>query len=175
MSSKQGNSRNRIDAKRVARYALLCALCIIAGYIESLLPTALISPGVKLGISNALALTLLLFGDIKGAFAVNITRILLSALLFGSPFSLLFSLAGGIISMLVAWLVKKCKGISPIGISMLSAVVHNVTQIAVACIVTGVGVVYYLPVLMLSGLVCGGAVGYLSVLLLKKVKTNWIF
>ncbi len=175
MSSKQGNSRNRINAKKTARYALLCALCIIAGYIESLLPTALIAPGVKLGISNAVALSILLFGDVKGAFAVNITRILLSSLLFGSPFSLLFSAAGGIMSLFAACLIRNFKSVSPIGISMLSAVVHNVAQIAVAAAVTSVGVVYYLPVLILSGLVCGGAVGYLSKLLLKKVKTNWIF
>ena len=82
MPAEQGNSRNRIKAARLTRYALFCAICLIVGYIESLLPLSFIAPGVKIGFSNAVALSLLLSGDTKGAFAVNVARILLSALLF---------------------------------------------------------------------------------------------
>lgn len=175
MPAEQGNSRNRIKAARLTRYALFCAICLIVGYIESLLPLSFIAPGVKIGLSNAVALTLLLSGDAKGAFAVNIARILLSALLFGSPFSGLFALAGGVASLFAALLFKRVKGMSEIGVSMVSAAVHNLTQLIIATLVTGKGVIYYLPVLLLSGAATGALVGYLSRLLLKKLKTNGIF
>lgn len=175
MLAEQGNCRNRIKAARLTRYALFCAICLVVGYIESLLPLSFIAPGVKIGFSNAVALTLLLSGDTKGAFIVNIVRIILSALLFGSPFSALFALSGGVVSLLAALVFKRIRAMSEIGVSMVAASVHNLVQLVVASFVTGKGVIYYLPVLLLSGAATGALVGYLSRLLLKKIKTNGIF
>ena len=175
MPAEQGNSRNRIKAARLTRYALFCAICLIVGYIESLLPLSFIAPGVKIGFSNAVALSLLLSGDTKGAFAVNVARILLSALLFGSPFSLVFSLAGGVASLFAALMFKRVKAMSEIGVSMVSGSVHNLVQLTVASFVTGKGVIYYLPVLLISGALTGAFVGYLTRLLVKKLKTNGVF
>ena len=111
-------------------------------------------------------------GDIKGAFLVNTVRILLSALLFGSAMSLVFSLSAGLVSLGFVCILRKFKSFSTIGISVISAVVHNIVQMAVAVLVMGIGAVYYLPVLLLSGLVSGIAVGIISRIILKKVKTN---
>lgn len=171
MSSKQSYSGNRI--KTLAVYSLLCAFCIVCGYIEFLIPTAAIAPGVKLGISNSVALVLLIKGDIKGAFAVNITRILLSALLFGSPFSLLFSFCAGVISTVVCAVLIKMPKLSPIGVSAAGAVCHNTVQIAIASFIFGKGVWFYLPVLILSGVICGTAIGLLGVVLTEKIKSDF--
>ena len=170
MPTKQSNSRNKIKVKNITLYSLLVALCLIIGYIESLLSINLIAivPGVKLGLSNAVALTLICSGHIKGAWAVNIMRIFLSALLFGSPISLLLSLSGGIASTFVACLLSKARSVSAIGISIASAVVHNVFQAIAAIIIVGVGVVYYLPLLLLLGGFCGAFCGVLAKLILKK-------
>lgn len=175
MPAKQGNSGNRVAAANLTRYALLTAACLIVGYVESLLPLAFIAPGVKLGLSNAVAMLLVLSGDTKGAFAVNITRILLSALLFGSIFSLIFSLSGGIFSLIAAAIFKRLKSLSAIGVSMISGVVHNIFQLISAVFITGAGVLYYIPILILSGAACGGLVGLLTKVLLKKLKTNRFF
>ena len=97
---------------------------------------------------------------------------LLSSLLFGSAISLVFSLSAGLVSLGAVCIFRKIKALSPVGISAVSAVVHNLVQMAVACTITGVGAVYYLPVLLLSGLASGIAVGIISRIILKKVKTN---
>ena len=67
MSAKQGNSRNKLNIKQITIYALLVAVCLMVGYLESLLSITLFAavPGIKLGLSNAVALTLVCRGDIK--------------------------------------------------------------------------------------------------------------
>ena len=177
MSAKQGNCGNRINIRRITLYALLVSVCLIIGYLESLLSISLIAlaPGVKLGLSNAITLTLICRGDIKGAWAVNVARITLSALLFGSPISFLFSLAGGVASTLTACFLSKLKSVSAIGISIAGGTVHNVFQCVAATAFVGVGVIYYLPALLLLGALCGAFCGTLVKLVLNKVKINGIF
>lgn len=168
MSAKQGDNRNKV--KRLCVYSLLCAVCIVIGYVESMLELSFIAPGIKLGLSNSIACVLVFSGDIKGAFAVNISRILISALLFGSPISLCFSLAGGVLSLILTAILKNSRFFSVIGVSALGGAVHNAVQCAVGLIFVGVGVVYYLPVLLVVGLACGAAVGILSNLVLRRIK-----
>lgn len=177
MSAKQGNCGNKVNIKRITLYALFVAVCLIIGYLESLLSISLtaVAPGVKIGLSNAVALMLICKGDVKGAWAVNITRIALSALLFGSPISLLFSLAGGIASTLVACLLSKVKSVSAIGISMAGGTVHNIFQLLAATVFVGVGVIYYLPILLIGGAICGAFCGVLVKLVLSKLQINGIF
>ncbi len=170
MSAKQGDSRNKI--RLLCLYALFSAVCLSLGYLESLVPLTFIAPGVKIGLANTVCLCLAVRGDIKGAFLVNCVRILLSNLLFGSVISLIFSLSAGMVSLGAVCLLRKIKAFSLVGISALSAVIHNLVQMAVACALVGVGVIYYLPVLLLSGLASGIAVGIISRIILKKVKTN---
>lgn len=177
MSAKQGNCRNKINIKRITLYSLFVAVCLIIGYLESLLSISLIAvaPGIKIGLSNAIALTLICHGDIKGAWAVNITRICLSALLFGSPISFLFSLSGGVASTFTACVLSRFKTVSSIGISIAGGTVHNVFQCLAAIAFVGVGVIYYLPALLLCGALCGALCGVLVKLVLNKIKINGIF
>ena len=175
MSAKQSNSANKVDAKRLTVYALFTSAALIFSYIESLFPLAFIAPGVKLGLSNAVTLFLAVRHDYKGAFLVSIVRIILSALLFGSVVSFLFAFAGGMFSLLVICLLNKTKLFSAVGISIAGGVAHNAAQLIVAHFIIKGKVFYYFPVLALSGAVCGGLVGVLSLILLKKIKTNYKF
>ncbi len=53
---------------------------------------------------------------------------------------------------------------------MAGGVFHNVGQILVAILILGTGaLVYYLPVLILSGLVAGIVIGILSGLLMRRL------
>ncbi len=173
MLAKQGNSRNKINIKRITLYSLFVAICLIVGYLEGLLSIgfAAVAPGVKIGLSNAIVLTLVCYGDVKGAWMVNIARIGLSALLFGSLISFLFSLVGGIASLVTASMLSKIKAVTPIGISIAGGTIHNVFQCLAAVAFVGAGVIYYLPILLLSGAACGAVCGLLVTLLYKKVKT----
>ena len=175
MSAQSRNDRNKIEIKKLALYALCVAICLIIGFIENLVNLSFIAPGVKLGLSNCVALLLVCRGDIKGAFSVNIARILLSALLFGSPISLLFALCGGIFSLAVTTVLIRLKSVSEIGVSIAGGAVHNVFQCIAAVVFTGAGVLYYLPVLLLCGAACGAATGVLVKIISKKLKTNGIF
>lgn len=172
MPSKQGNSTNKVDVKRLCIYSLFVALCLIFGYIESLVSLAFIAPGVKLGLANAITVMLICIGDTKGAFFVNISRIALSALLFGSPVSFVFAFFGGIVSLSVAALLKKTGIFSTVGISIASGVVHNLAQTVIAILILGVGMLYYLPILIIGGSISGAVIGILCKLILKKIKTN---
>lgn len=159
-------------AKKICVYGISAAVCLVLSYVESLFSLSFMAPGVKLGLSNAVALLFIAKGDIKGAFCVNIVRILISNLLFGSPFALVFSLSAGLGSVAVMSAVSRCKKISITGFSIIGGTVHNVLQTAVAAAVMGGGVWYYLPVLMLCGAASGLAVGLISSVIFKKIKTN---
>ena len=159
-------------AKKIALYGILTSLALIFGYIESLFSLSFIAPGVKLGLANSVALLLLCFNDFKGALLVNITRILLSALLFSSPFSLVFSLTSGVLSVVIMRLMSGIKGVSAVGFSIAGAAVHNLVQLTVAALLFGRAVLYYMPFLLVSALLSGGIIGILSSIIFKKIKTN---
>lgn len=171
MSAKPDNGgNNRISTtRRICVYSLLTALCLVLGFLEGLIPTGI---GIKLGLSNAVALMLVCEGELKGAFSVNIARITLSALLFGTAVSFVFSFTAGMVSLAVTALLKRIEVFDTVGVSVVGAVVHNLVQLAVAMLITGIGAAAYLPMLLLGGIVSGAAVGVLSSLVLKKIKTK---
>ena len=155
-------------ARRITLYGILTAVCMVLGYIESLLPLDFIAPGIKIGLSNSVALLLVVKKDIKGAFSVNIARILLSALLFSAPSVLIYSLSGGIISIVVMRLALKTEKLSTVGLSVSGAVSHNLTQLTVAVLMLGKGMWYYLPILLMSAVISGIATGTVAEILFKK-------
>jgi len=169
MSTEQGCSRNKVNIKKITLYALLVSLCLIVGYLENLLSIVLTSlaPGIKIGLSNAVALLLICTGDKRGAWAVNITRVCLSALLFGSPISFLFSMSGAVVSTLLSCLLCQAKSVSAVGVSIAAGTVHNIAQCVAAAFFVGFGVVYYMPALILFGALAGGFCGTLVMLLQK--------
>lgn len=175
MSAEQSSSGNKINIKVLCRYAILTAVCLVFSYIESLVPLYFIAPGVKLGLSNAVALLLVCKNDIKGAFLVNVSRILLAALLFGSPVSLAFALSGGVVSLVFVSAFSKCRHLSAVGISIIGGVIHNAAQCLAASVFMSAGVYFYLPVLIAAGALSGGVIGALDLLILKKIKTNRFF
>ena len=162
-------------AKKICLYGILSAVCVVFGFIEHFILLDFIAPGIKIGLSNTVALLLVYFKDIKGAFAVNIVRILLSAVLFSSPSSLIFSLPAGILSLFAMCLVLYSKAFSVIGASIFGAVIHNITQMVCAVFLFGRGILYYFPLLLLSALVCGSFVGFTVKLLAPKLYKKFKF
>ena len=160
-------------AKRVSLYGILAAVCIILGGIEHFLFLDFLAPGIKIGLANTVALLLLAFDDIKGAFLVNTVRILLSALLFSGPQTLIYSLSAGLVSLAVISIIFKLlrfNNISLIGFSVAGALVHNITQFLCALWMLGKGMIYYLPLLLFSALVSGILTGSIANFIFKRIK-----
>ncbi len=158
-------------AKKVSIYALFTALALIFSFIESLYSLNFIAPGIKLGLANCVALLFVFKGDFKGAFLINIARILLSTLLFSAPSTLVFSLTAGILSLALSCLLQRTRLFSPLGIGAAGAVAHNVTQLAVAALLTMTkGVLFYAAPLIFSGIICGILTGVASGIIEKKIK-----
>ncbi len=156
--------------RKTADMGLLLAFALILSYVESLIPFYFGVPGVKLGLANlAVVLVLYRYGW-KEALLLNIMRVFLSGFLFGNLFMVMYSLAGALSSFFFMYLLKRVKGFSIIGVSMAGGVFHNVGQILVAYFVTKTaGVAFYLPVLLVAGLVTGLLIGVLAKEVLKHI------
>ncbi len=155
---------------RVAYFGVFTALALIFSYVESLIPIQLGIPGVKLGLANLIIVIALYKMRLSEVFLLSIVRILLSGFLFGNYFSILYSLAGGLLSLAVMALLKKAGDFSVMGISMAGGVSHNVGQLVVAMLVVETfSVGYYLPVLLVAGLVTGFLIGLAAGEMLKRL------
>lgn len=150
-------------AKRVAMAGIFVSLALIFSYVESLIPFNFGIPGIKLGLANVVVVTGLYLMKLPDVCLISLIRIFVSGLLFGNMMSLIYSLSGGILSLIVMLLLKRTNKFSVIGVSISGAVCHNIGQIAAAIIVTGVPVIiYYLPVLMGVGIITGAVMGIIA-------------
>ena len=156
--------------KKISYTGLLLSFALVLSYVESILPFSFGVPGIKLGLPNfAVVLTLYIYGGIE-AFFVDVLRIVLNAFLFGNMFALLYSLAGGMLSFFVMYLMKKTNFFSIIGVSIGGGVFHNIGQILIAYkVVESEAVFYYLPALMIAGILTGGLIGILTNTIRKRL------
>lgn len=157
-------------AWKTALFGLMTALAFVFSYLESLIPINIGIPGIKLGLAN-LVVTAALYLFPKGyAFSIACIRILLSGLTFSGVSAMLFSLVGGLLSFAVMVLLKKTDKFSVIGVSAAGGVFHNIGQIiAAAFVMKTAQIVYYLPVLMISGVLTGVLIGILSNIIVKRL------
>ena len=156
--------------KKIAVFALCTALAFTLSFLETLIPINIGVPGVKIGLANIVVVAALYLLDKRAAFAVSMIRILIAGLLFSGAFSLLYSFAGGMLSFLVMLLAMKSEKFSVLGVSVLGGAVHNIGQIIVAAIVMQTPrIVYYLPVLLISGALAGIVVGIISKIVVERL------
>lgn len=168
------NSKDKKEpfSTRVALYGVMIALAFIFSYLESFIPVnALIPiPGVKLGFANIVVVFALYSMKPRDALIIGVIRVFMSGMLFGNPMTIAYSLCGCILSFLIMWLMKNTK-LSMIGVSMLGGIFHNVGQLLVAVVLTStVRIAYYLPVLLVSGMVTGLLMGIASKLVVDRVE-----
>ena len=90
-------------------------------------------------------------------------RVILAGLLFGNMFSILYSLSGAILSLIVMILVKKYLKLGVLGVSILGGVFHNIGQLIVAItVVSNYRIGYLFPYLFLSGILTGAIIGIIA-------------
>ena len=161
--------KTKIPAKRVAQTGIFGGVALALSFFERFMLAALpLPPGVKPGLSNVAVLFVLRAFGLPYALSVAVIKAGFTLLLSG--FSAAFmSLCGGLCSVLVMFLLCRCKtkGLSYIGISAVSAVVHNLAQLVAASVLIGSSAFRtYLPILLLSGIVFGAVTGVLLNVLL---------
>lgn len=155
--------------KKIPSAAMLAALAIIFGYIESLFPPFAAVPGIKLGISNIVVLFALYRLDKTSAVFIMLIKVIVSSLLFSGINVMIYSLGGGILSVLAMSIGKKA-GFGIIGVSMLGGIFHNMGQLAAAAIMLGsTAVFYHMPVLIVSGIILGSVTGYVCKTVIARI------
>ena len=148
-------------AKKTAFLAMLTALAILMGYVESLIPLNFGIPGIKIGLGNIVILIILLQFSWKEAMIVSAARIVVIGFLFGNLFSILYSLAGAVLSILVMSVLMKSGRFGLLGVSAAGGCMHNIGQLLVARVVLpGLPLLWYAPVLMLAGLATGTVIAF---------------
>lgn len=161
----------RTKAAWVARYGMLIALAFIFSYIEAMVPVPIPVPGVKLGLANLVTIVGLYTVGAAGTAAVSLVRIVLAGLTFGNMFSMIYSLAGGILSLVLMILCKRLGWFSQIGVSIVGGIGHNIGQLTIAAIVTETaGVFYYFPALLVAGVAAGAVIGLLGGIVTERIE-----
>ncbi len=158
-------------SKKIAFLGVFIALALICSYVESLIPFYFGIPGVKLGLTNIVVVIMLYTIGEKEAFAVSMLRIVLAGFLFGNLFSILYSLAGGLLSFLVMYLIKKFGLLGVVPVSVCGGISHNIGQIAVAAfVVENYNIFYYIPVLLIAGTITGFLIGIVGQEIILRLK-----
>ena len=153
---------------KVAVFGVFTSLALILSYVELLIPINFGIPGMKLGLANLLVVILLYKGCPRDALLLSVIRILLSGLIFGNMFSIFYSLGGGLLMVFL----KKTGQFTVAGISIGGGASHNVGQLLVAMfVVQTYQVGYYLPVLLIAGVITGAVIGILSAEVLKRTQS----
>lgn len=175
MKGDKGNTEatknNRPHSTRsVAFCGMFTAVAIVMGYIESFIVIPGLLPGMKLGLANCVILFVLMRYGVGWAALVSIVRIIVVNSLFGNMTAVAFSLAGAALSILVMSLLKKSGRFSMVGMSLAGGVAHNLGQVLVAMVIfENVGMFYYFPALIVTGVVAGIFVGIAAGLVWKKI------
>ena len=160
-----------MKTKKLTVMALTTAVAMILSFVESQIPAFVAVPGVKVGLANIAVVFALYRLGWKEAVAISLVRVVLVSMLFGSIASLFYSLAGAVLSLMGMGLLKKTGRFTEIMVSVTGGVLHNIGQIAMACLILETAALrYYLPFLLISGIIAGVVVGLVSAALVQRVK-----
>ncbi len=148
---------------RLAADAAFLSLALVLSFVESFLPAAVLPlPGFKIGLANlAILAAFYRTGRLADAAVISLCRCLVTFLLFGNPTGLLFSLCGGALVLVMLGLLRRVRGLSFVGISVLCALAHNLGQLTAAVLLTGWAVLAYLPALLAASAFYGTINGVL--------------
>lgn len=159
------------SAKRIATLSVLTAMGLIMFMVESLFPP-LFLPGAKMGLSNIFSLLALFVLGPTEAFVLVIVRTTLGSLFTGNVSTLMYSMTAGLVSVAVSTLLVEFvyPRVSIVSISVVAAVMHNVAQNVVFCLISNTPEMFaYMPWLALIGVVAGVIVGFAVWFILRAV------
>lgn len=161
-------------ASKVSLMGLLFALAMAFSYLESMLVIPGLLPGMRLGLSNLVTMYCLFFLGKRAGYIMAVMKAVFVVLTRGFVAGML-SLSGGIFSVtaivLVDFLSKH--SLHYITLSVIGAIFHNIGQLILARYLTSVFLYYYIPVLLVTGLVVGIITGKLFVWIIPYIPKRY--
>ncbi len=158
-----------MSVRTLCIYGLLIALAFVLSYFESMIP--MVVPGMKIGLANIVVMVGLYVFGTRDALILSMVRIVLVGFTFGNTVSMMYSLAGGLLSFIVMVLLKKTGLFKMVTVSVAGGIFHNIGQILMAAfILQNNGVMAYLPILFVSGGVTGVLIGILGGEVAKRIR-----
>ena len=157
-------------SRKVAMYGMLVALAFLLSYIETWIPFSFGIPGIKLGLANLAVVTALFCMGERQACAVSLVRIVLAGFTFGSLSVMIYSLAGGLLSLFCMIGARRFLGWGMKKVSVAGGIAHNLGQLmaAIAVVKTG-ALLFYLPALVAAGTAAGFLIGLLGGLVTERI------
>lgn len=151
-----------MNTKRLAALGVLSAFALVIFVLELRLPTLIPIPGIKPGLSNIIILIVLFAYDRRAAAEVMLVKLILGGIFAGSMLRFLYSLAGSVLCFVTAALLRSVVSERLVWfLSALAACAHNLGQLLLAVFVMGTrSILWYAPVLILSGIVTGLFTGF---------------
>ena len=147
---------------RLTNLALLTTVALIIFVVEANIPPLTSIPGIKMGLANIVTLSVFYLYNRKDALMVLLVRVILGALASGQIMTLPYSLSGGLLCFCVCALLLPLFPLKRLWLlSVIGAIFHNIGQIIVAVVLTGTPeIIWYLPVLLISGTISGFFTGH---------------
>lgn len=165
-----------MDTQRMVRLSLLVSLATVFSIIENQLPIP--RPlWLKLGLANVITLVALMMYGIRAAVIVACMRALLAGI-FGVLPMLMFSFPAALTSSLSMGILHRVSGqrLSIVGLSVLGAAAHNLTQLMIAYFVLSLSrssVLALMPLLIIAAVVAGFITGLIARYLVNHVFTSY--
>lgn len=157
--------------RRLTYLSLLTAISLSLFVLEGMLPVPFLAPGAKLGLANIVTVFALYTLSARDALAVILVRIVLASLFGGGPTVMLYSLAGGLLSFLGMYALKKAGSFSLPAVSAAGGFFHHVGQLFAALAMTGTPSLFsYLAILGPIGLATGLVTGFIAASICKKLR-----
>ena len=150
-----------MTARKAAQTAVLLAVALILGFLETLLPPVFpMLPYARIGLGNAAVLLALIWLGVPYAAIILLLKCVIIGLFSGAPMMILYSLGGGVLSFAIMTILLKMNVNGVPAISAAGGILHNVGQVLVAIAVTGTtSIAVLLVYLALFGLVAGAVIG----------------
>lgn len=161
-----------MEAKKLTRNALLTAIALTIFMLEAQIPPLAPIPGIKLGLANIVTVFALFTYGSRDALMILLVRVFLGSVFSGQMTTFFYSLSGGLLCFAVTLLMKRVLTEKQIWVaSITGAVFHNIGQILVAIVITSTpGIIVYLPILLVSGILTGLFTGLCAQFLYGKLK-----
>jgi len=166
--------------KKLTLMSILTAVALIIFIVEAQVPLPIPVPGVKLGLANAVTLFALFYErksdgfklTTLNVFTILLCRILLGAVFTGRLVAFVYSLVGGLLAFTAQFVIKRFVTEKQIWVcGVIGAIFHNIGQIAAAVVITGTpSIAYYLPILIIAGVITGVLTGLVAQITLSRIK-----
>lgn len=157
--------------KKVSVIGLFTAMALLLSCIENILPFRTGIPGIKLGIANLIIVIAFYFLPSGEVLSISLLRVFFLSVFSGSPFTAAFSFTGAIASFFAMYISYRRNSFSPVGISIIGGVTHNLAQLLISAFLLNTpAFLWYSPVLLISGIITGLINGLIAIKIIHTVK-----